>query len=127
MNAMAADRLEVCIDAGPDVDDEELARLSRWLRDELLQLNVEKVDYVTGLAPMGAKSGAVLSFGTMIVTLSDSAVLAALVGVLRAWVRRGSNRRVTIQSGEDKLDIRGTMSEREHELITRWLDQHAGK
>jgi hypothetical protein len=127
MSAMPAGQVEVDIDAGTDVDDEELTRLSRWLRNELLELDVERVDYVTGPAPSGAKSGTAVSLGTMIVTLSDSAVLAALVGVLRTWVRRGSDRKVTIRLGKDKLEIKGMLGEREAGLITKWLDQHAGK
>jgi hypothetical protein len=124
---MPVERVEVGVDAGPDADDEELARLTQRLRDELLELDVERVDYATGPAPANAKSGAAVGLGTMMVTLSDSAVLAALVGVLRTWVRRGSDRKVTIQLGKDKLEIKGTLDGREAELITRWLDQHAGK
>jgi Effector Associated Constant Component 1 len=127
MGAMPAERLEVGIDAGPDVNDEELRRLSRRLRAELLEVGVERVDYGTGLVPSGAKSGTAVSLGTIVVTLSDSAVLAALVGVLRTWARRGSDRKVTIQLGKDKLEIKGTLDEREAGLIARWLDQHAGK
>jgi len=127
MGGMSVEQVEVGIDAGPDVDEEELARLCRWLRDELLELDVERVDYADGRAPSGAKSGTAVSLSTMIVTLSDSAVLAALVGALRAWVRRGSDRKVSIQLGKDKLEIKGTLDEREAGLIAKWLDQHAGK
>jgi hypothetical protein len=127
MVAMHAAQVEVGIDAGSDVDDEERARLSRRLRDELLALDVDKVDYAAAMVPSGAKSGTAISLGTMIVTLSDSAVLAAVVGVLRAWVRRGSDRKVTIQLGKDKLEIKGTLGKREAEVITKWLDQYGGK
>jgi hypothetical protein len=115
---------EVSIEAGPEADDEELARLSRQLRDELLELDVERVDYRRGPAPDGAKSGAAVSLGTLVIALSDSAVLAAAVGVLRAWVRRGSGRKVTVRLGEDKLEIKGTLDEREAGLIAKFLDQH---
>jgi hypothetical protein len=127
MSAMPVRRVEVGIDAGADVADEELAQLSRWLRSELLELDVERVEYADSPPPPESKSGTAVSLGTMIVTLSDSAVLAALVGVLRAWVRRGSDRKVTIRLGEDKLEIRGTLDERETGMIMRWLDQHGGK
>jgi hypothetical protein len=118
-------RAEVSIDAGQDADDEELARLSRQLRAELLDLDVERVDYAEGTVPDGAKSGTAVSLGTLVVTLSDSAVLAAAVGVLRAWVRRGSGRKVTVTLGRDKLEIKGTLDEREAGLISKFLDQHA--
>jgi len=127
MGSMPGTRVEVGIGAGPDVDAEEMARLCRWLRDELLDLDIDRLDDVTGDVPSGAKSGTAISLGTMIVTLSDSAVLAAVVGVLRGWVRRGADRKVTIQLGKDRLEIRGTLDEREAGLIARWLDQHGGK
>lgn len=127
MSFMPGTQVEVGIDAGPDVDAAELAQLSRWLRDELLDLDVDRVDYITGDVPSGAKSGTAVDLGTMIVTLSDSAVLAAAVAVLRTWVRRGSDRKVMIQLGKDKLEIKGALGEREAGLIAKWLDQHAGK
>jgi hypothetical protein len=116
---------EVSIVADQDADVEELARLSRQLRDELLELDLDRVDYAAGQAPDGAKSGTAMSVGTLILTLSDSAVLAAAVGVLRAWVRRGSGRAVTVQVGKDKLEITGKLDEREADLISKFLDQHA--
>jgi len=125
MSVMPVSQVEVDIDAGPDADDEETAELSRQLRRELLELNVERVDYAPSVAPDGAKSGTAVSLGTMIVTLSDSAVLAALVGVLRAWVRRRSDRKVRIQLGENKLEIGGALTDREAGLIKQWLDQVA--
>jgi hypothetical protein len=126
MSLIPGERVDVDIDAGPDVDRGELARLSRRLRSELLDLDVAGVDYAADDAPSGTKSGTTVSLGTMIVTLSDSAVLAAVVGVLRSWVRGGSARKVTIQLGKDKLEIKGTLGDREAGLIAKWLDQHAG-
>lgn len=78
MSAIPVERIEVGIYAGLDADDEELVQLSWRLRDELLDLEAERVDYAAGLAPSGTKSGTAVSLGTMIVALPDSAVLAAL-------------------------------------------------
>jgi hypothetical protein len=125
MSLMPGGRVDIDIDAGPDVDRGELGRLSRRLRDELLDLDVVSVDFAAGDVYSGTKGGTAASLGTMIVTLSDSAVLAAVVGVLRGWVRGGSARKVTIQLGKDKLEIKGMIGDREAGLIAKWLDQHA--
>lgn len=127
MGPMAVERVVVGIAGGPDTDSEEFTLLSRRLRAELAQLDVESVDYATDSPPSGAKTGTAVDLSTLIVTLSDSTVLAALVGLLRTWVRRGRGREVTIQLGEDKVEIKGELAGREAELINKWLDQHAKK
>jgi len=116
--------LQVESDIG--VDDEELAQLTMRLRRELLDLDVDAVEGVAGVAaPTGAKGPTGESLGTLIVTLSNSAVLAALVGVLRSWVVRGRGRRITIRLGADSLTITGVSAEDQGKLIASWLEQHA--
>jgi Effector Associated Constant Component 1 len=127
MNSAPASSVIVGVDAGPDVDEEELSQLSRWLRDDILELDVERVDYATNVAPTGAKSGAAANLAELIISLSNSAVLTALVGVLRTWVSRDSKRKVSIQFGGDKLEITGAPGDQDARLISRWLATHAGK
>jgi hypothetical protein len=122
MSVLSANRVEVRIDGSSHLDVQELARLSRRLCDELLELNVEKVDYATAVAPPGAKSGSAVSLGTIIVTLSDSVVLAALVGLLRGWVQQHSGRKLRVRIGENELEIKGALGEREDRRIEEFLD-----
>jgi Effector Associated Constant Component 1 len=127
MDSAPATGVLVGLDAGPDVDEEELSRLSRWLRDDILELDVERVDYATSVVPTDAKSGAAVNLAELIISLSNSAVLTAVVGVLRTWVSRDSNRKVSIQFGGDKLEITGAPGDQDARLISRWLATHAGK
>jgi Effector Associated Constant Component 1 len=121
-------RLLVEIGAGPDSDLEELAQLCDGLRLELLELEVETVNAIGGgPAPARAKSSAVDTVGTLVVALSNSAVVVALVGVLRAWVRRGAGRKVTLRLGENSIEVSQASAEQQAILIKSWLDRHDPK
>jgi hypothetical protein len=81
--------LFVEIGGGPKADAEELATLVVWLRDELLQLDVDAVEHATAMSTRaGAKGLAADTAGTLIVTISNSAVLVALIGLLKSWISR---------------------------------------
>ena len=127
MNSAPATSVLVGLYAGSDVDEEELSKLSRWLRDDILELDVERVDYAANVAPPSSKSGTAVNLAELIIGLSNSAVLTALVGVLRTWVSRDSNRKVSIQYGGDKLEITGVPGDQDAPLISRWLATNAGK
>jgi hypothetical protein len=50
-------QLKLTLDAEPETDSEELEKLTRQLREELLELDVQAVDLMTG-GPMPAKAKA---------------------------------------------------------------------
>jgi hypothetical protein len=111
----------VAAGAGPEEGADSVLRL----RDELLELDVEAVEQaVGGLAPARAKGPAGDAVGGLIVTLSDSAVLVALAGVLRSWVGRDRGRKVTISVGEDSLEVTGASRQEQARLIDAWLERH---
>jgi hypothetical protein len=121
-------RLLVEIGAGPDSDFEELAQLCDGLRRDLLELEVETVNAIGGgPAPARSKTSAADTVGTLVVALSNSAVVVALVGVLRAWVRRGAGRKVTLRLGENSIEISQASAEQQAMLIKSWLDLHDPK
>ena len=114
------------IGAGSDTDTEELAQLSLGLRDELLELDVEAVDGVGGEpVPDGAKGHGSGAVSTLVVALSNSAVVVALSGLLRSWVSRRAGRTVTLRFGEDSIEISEASAEQQAKLIESWLDRHA--
>jgi hypothetical protein len=97
----------------------------RGLRDELLGLDVLSADEaVRRMVPPGAK-GLGEGTGALIVTLSDSAVLVALAGVVRSWVSRDRGRKVTLRIGQDSLEINKPSEREQARLIEAWLDRHA--
>ena len=118
--------LRIEIGLGPDTDVEELAELSMSLRDELLELDVETADQVVGdPAPLGAKGPAGDAVGTLVVTLSNSAVLVALASVLGSWISRDRRRKITIRRGKEAIEVSGASEEEQARLIAAWLDRHA--
>ena len=114
------------IGAGPEADAEELATVVGWLRDELLQLDVDAVERATTISTQaGTKGSTAETAGTLIITISNSAVLVALVGLLRSWISRGRDRSVKLKVGRDVLEVTGTSAKDQERLIQSWLDDHA--
>jgi hypothetical protein len=118
--------LRIDIAAGPAADDHELALLTADLRDELLELDVYAISSAAGaLPPVGAKGLDAGTAGTLLVNLTDSAVVVALIGLLRSWVTRSQGRRVRVKVGKDVLDVTAVSAEDQTKIITSWLDAHA--
>jgi hypothetical protein len=97
------------------------------LRSALLELDVETVDRVAGSpAPPGARGSAELA-GTLAVTLSNSAVLVAVVRALQSWIGRGKGRRVILRMGDDMIEVDAASAEQQAKLIQTWIERHAGQ
>jgi Tfp pilus assembly protein FimV len=116
----------IAIELEPGADAEELDQQLRWLREDLLELDVQAVDRVSSqAAPEGAKAPAADLASTLVIALSNSAVLAALVGVLRTWLSRGSGRKVKLQIGADSIEIEGLSTADQDKLIEQWIARNA--
>jgi len=119
-------RMRIAIEPESGIDGEEHDQQLRWLREELLELDVEAVDRVSGdTAPEGAKAPAADLASTLVIAFSNSAVLAALVGVLRTWLSRGSGRKVKLQIGADSIEIEGLSAADQEKLIEQWIARNA--
>jgi hypothetical protein len=95
------------------------------LRNRLLELDVETVDRVAGPpAPPGARGSADVA-ETLVVTLSNSALLVAVVRLLQSWISRGKGRRVTLRLGDDMIEVDAASAEQQARLIEIWADRHA--
>jgi hypothetical protein len=124
---MALPPLQIAINPGPGVAADELERLSRGLRDELLDLDVIAVDHAaTAPAPAGTKGLAGADIGTLVVTLSNSAVLVTLAGVLKSWADRAKGRKITMRFGadEDSIEVGGASPQDLAELLRSWMVKH---
>lgn len=118
-------RLLVEVDVGPDADAEEMERHYGWLQDELLELDLDKVERVTvGPSPPRAK-GPGGTAGMLLLTVSNSAAVVALIGVLRSWVGRSASRKVTLRVGDDLLELTRASKDDQTRLVTAFLDRHA--
>ena len=115
--------LTIHVNAGPVADDEELQRLSRRLRSELLEMDLEYVDPIRqGSAPAGAK-GDPLTLGALAISLGPVA-LKALLDMLQSWLKRHQEASVSLKMGGDEITITGTPSETQQQLIETWISRH---
>lgn len=100
-------RLLLQVDAGADADAEELDQLTRQLRDEMQELDVESVELVKGeVVPEGAKVIEVVTLGSLAVSVLPS-IIPKLIEFLQNWLMRGENRRIKIktQVGDRSVEL----------------------
>jgi hypothetical protein len=92
------------------------------LREELLLLDLDDVTLGRGTSePDGAKGDAI-AVGTLIMTMSNSAVLVGACQVIRSWVTRGQGRRATIRYGKDQtLEVTNLTAAQQQDLIDAFL------
>jgi hypothetical protein len=118
--------LQVQIASGHDSDAGELDKLARGLRGELLALDVQSVERAPATAvPDDAKSGGASLSDLLIVSISNSTVLVAIVHLLQGWIGRGRGRRVTIKLGKNSVEVDAASPEEQAKLIESWIDWHA--
>ena len=95
------------ISAGADADASELDLLTRHLRSEIQELDVESVDLLRDkTAPAGAKAVDPVTLGALAVAVLP-AVVPKLVEFMQSWTMRKENRTVKIktQIGDQSLEI----------------------
>jgi hypothetical protein len=116
-------QLVLQIDAGPEADDEERTLFTQGLREQLLELNVDRVDQVRDeLAPAGAKGDAV-TLATLAVTLAPVA-LTELMKTLQAWLSRHERASVTVESAGQRLVVTGIPSKEQQQLVEAFVKRH---
>jgi hypothetical protein len=96
------------------------------LREELLGLNVISVQIPrVSQSQTGAKSGAELAIvGSFLLTAPDSALLSAVVEVIKSWIGRSAGRTARLEIDGDVLDVRGLSSSEQRLLIEQWIARH---
>jgi hypothetical protein len=89
--------LTLVVDGGPDISPDELDAVTRQLRSELEELDVDSVSIKQGDAtPEGTKAGDATVLGALVMNLVP-AVVPRLIEFLQAWSLRGQGRTVTIK------------------------------
>lgn len=112
------------IAADSDADANEVEELSRQLRRELLEHDVDVIGQVPATAPAGAK-GDPVTLGTLLVTLAASGgVLTTAINTVQSWLTRQERHSVTVEIGGDKLVISSPSSEQEQRLIDDFINHH---
>lgn len=122
--------ISVRVELRPDADVDVYLhdRLTRGLRGELNELDVESIRTLPGsLVPEGAKSADPVTVGALLVAFSASGGLfTSLVGVLQGWLdRQAARRRIVVTIGGDSIELdRATGAER-RELIEAFIKRHS--
>jgi hypothetical protein len=109
-------------------DAERLDALTGFLRDELLQLEVEDVTALrAGEPPPGARVFDVIAVGGLLVSLGGSASgLGAVVSEIRKWLARGDGTRRTVrfEIGGDVLELSEATKADQDRLVDLFIDRH---
>jgi hypothetical protein len=113
--------LSIEIGEDPGTDDLDLDASARQLRRELLELDVDAVDRARDPAQPGARGGGELT-DVLIVTLSNSTAVVAMIGVLKAWLTRKQGRRIKVTIGDKSLELDQPSSADQERLISSWID-----
>jgi len=124
-----SDVVAVRLTLEPDsrLDPEAYERLTRQLRRELRELDVESVRLVTaGTAPDGAK-GDPITMGALVVALSASGgVFTTLIAALRDWLgRRSGSHRIRVTIDGDTIELERASAELESELVDAFARRHS--
>lgn len=110
-------------------DPERLDVLAGFLREELLQLDVEGVTALrTGVPPPGARVFDVAAVGGLLVSLGGSADgLRSVVSAIRTWLTRGgeTRRAVRLELDGDVLEISAATATEQDRLIDVFIGRHA--
>jgi hypothetical protein len=92
---------------GADIDPEQLDYITRQLRDEIRDVDVESVELIReGTVPEGAKVAEVVTLGALAIAVLPAA-LPKLMDVVRDWLMRGENRKVKIKTtvGDRSVEV----------------------
>ncbi|UOZ08319.1 hypothetical protein [Amycolatopsis sp. WQ 127309] len=108
-------------------DPAERDRLHRQLRAELLALDVTAADFASATEPPPGAKGDASAITAIVVSLAGSPVLIQLVGLLRDWVRRGTDRTIRIVDGDRALEITSATARDNREAIEGFFALDEGK
>ncbi|MCW6011045.1 hypothetical protein K1W54_41865 [Micromonospora sp. CPCC 205371] len=110
---------------------ERLDTLTGYLRQELLELDVDDVRRAQGgAAPPGTRAVDIMALGGLVVTLGRTAVgLKDVVAAVRRWLARGDGvrRTVKIEIDGDTLELSEVSAAEQDRLIMLFVSRHAGE
>jgi hypothetical protein len=116
--------------AEDDADSERLAELARYLRSELLELDVEDVSALSGGSgpPPGSRAFGAAEISGLLVMLGQSAEgLRSVVAAVTAWAGRGqgTRRTVRLELDGDALELSQASAADQERLISLFVSRHS--
>jgi hypothetical protein len=116
------------VDAGPDADAGEVAEATLQLRHELLDLDVDAVEPAPGgEPPPGTRGVELAALGVLLVTVSQSQLLAPVLEAVRSWLAGSPQRGIKLEFDGDVLELSGVSSREQRRLTDEWLRRHTGQ
>lgn len=99
-------------------------RLTRSLRDDLVQLDEVSVDFASGAsgAP-GNKSGALTELALIAGLVSSKPLAGVLTTAISEWCSRERHRKVRITRGDSALEITGNPDAEQHQLAREFMEK----
>jgi len=117
--------LQLLIDSGNVLTPDELDRVTRSLRRDLSEQDVQSVEFLRdAVVPSGAKSAEAVALGSLAVAVLPVAI-PKVIEFLRDWLMRGENRTLKL-----KLQVGGNSAEIEYNpgsVTTNEIEALAGK
>jgi hypothetical protein len=106
-------------------DEEEFERLTRSLRSELFDLDLDVEPATTDSVPKDARAAEALVLGAFVVRLArTSETLSSLVRTVRAWLGDHRDRRIRIELDGDVLELSGASDAERERLVNAWIERH---
>jgi hypothetical protein len=105
----------------PDADPETVDELTRNLRNELLDLDVDSITQpVLGPAPEGSKGLELMAIGALLVQVKNSIpVVTSVVSAIRSWLQRGSSpgRSLKVTVEGRTLELTAATAEQQQRIV----------
>lgn len=111
-----------------DSEAERVAELTGYLREELLDLDVDDVTALPGgEVPPGARAVDVTQIGALLVTLGSSATaLNQVMTVIRSWlVSATTHPSLHLQMGDDVLEVSEATDDQVAEAFKIFVQRHS--
>ncbi|WP_462202649.1 effector-associated constant component EACC1 [Frankia sp. CcWB3] len=118
----------VVVAPDPELDVEAGDRLTRRLRAEIGELDVESVGLAAGgSVPEGAEVADPVTVGAIVVALGTSGgVLPALVDTVRDWLARQRRaHRVSMTIDGDSIEVEQASTEQQRALVDAFVRRHS--
>ncbi|MGH3931105.1 MAG: effector-associated constant component EACC1, partial [Pseudonocardiaceae bacterium] len=122
--------LLLVLEPDPELDPEAGERLTRQLRGELAELDIESIGPAAdGTAPDGAKGIDPVTLGAVIVALSASGgIFTTVIETLRDWLGRHSRRhRISVTIDGDTIELERATAGQQRELVDAYVRRHSGR
>lgn len=126
VSAVKNQTLDVGLQLSSKGGEGELDELTRQLRDELLNLDVDDVQLVSkGAPPAEAKGFGLLAVGGLIVKFVGSKAFANVVAAVGVWLARDKGRTAKLKIGDETIELSGLSAKQQQALIDTWTKKVA--